>query len=335
MSKIIVHECRPEVFQEIVPLENLFLSAIRPHLYIHNAPAGDIKLRLTDGNDKLISESTGIVLTTLKSLAFAHGYYTFDLNTPLAKGLTYRLYFTGFNGYSFSESAYVGVCKDWDSEKTTQTYLHNDGTNAPLDFETWVKEGSNVRILDFSDAFESTAEPTQGLVTASGFLLFATDAAYVTNKGSAAVSGDAYYNTTFNRLRVHDGTAFRYSEFIYQPETTTNILNNQAAAVNLETSDTDATALAFDGASYEKVLINYKLERDDDLPTNLAETGTVQIRYADGTWEIEREFEGEDAGVVFSVDQTGSVGTVQYTSTNFTGGTYTSKLKYEVDTLKA
>ena len=335
MSHLIVHECTPEVFQEIVPLSNMFLTGIRPHLYIHGAPSGSVKVRITDVNDRLISESAGVSIGTLKALTYAHGWWLFDLNTPLRKGETYRIYITGFSGYSFAESDYIGVCKDWDSEKTDQTYSPNDELNAPLDFETWVKEGSNVRVLDFSDSFESSSEPTQGLVSSSGFLSFATDAAYVTNKGSAAAASDAYYNTTTNRLRVHDGTSFRNSEFILTPETTTNLLNNQSAAVDLEISETDANPVTFDGADFHKVLINYSIERSDDDPTSLGETGTIQLRFIDSTWEIERDFEGEDAGVVFSVDETGDVATIQYTTTNFTGGSYSGKLHYEVDTLKA
>jgi hypothetical protein len=146
MSKLVVHECDSEVFQEFVADKNSYITAVRPHLYIHNLPAGDIKVRLTDSEGRLIAESQATTITTLASNiltdlgttgAYIHAYVRFDFNVPVRKGVTYRWYVTCFNGYSFAESAYVGVCKDWDNTKKPTTYTPSIQLNAPIDFEEW------------------------------------------------------------------------------------------------------------------------------------------------------------------------------------------------------
>lgn len=65
------------------------------------------------------------------------------------------------------------------------------------------------RELDFSDSFESSVAPTVGFIAATGLQVFADDAAFVTAKGSAAVEGDAYHNSTTDQIRYYDGAAWR------------------------------------------------------------------------------------------------------------------------------
>lgn len=64
------------------------------------------------------------------------------------------------------------------------------------------------RTLDFADGFQSAAAPTTGVISAGSVKVFASDAAYVADKGSAATEGDMYFNSTTNFLRVHDGVGF-------------------------------------------------------------------------------------------------------------------------------
>lgn len=147
MSTLIVHECDTEVFQEFTPTENSLVTSFRPHLYFHNSPSGDIKMRLTDSSGNQIAESSSSVIATLKAAveadssvgvgAFVHAYVLFDFNVPLMKNVAYRIYVTCFNGYSFAESAYVAVCKDWDDPKITPSYSPSVDFNAALDIEIW------------------------------------------------------------------------------------------------------------------------------------------------------------------------------------------------------
>lgn len=79
-----------------------------------------------------------------------------------------------------------------------------------------------MRELDFTDGFESSTEPTQGRVTATALKVFANDAAYATDKGSAAAEGDAYYDSTLNVAKVHDGTSFKAVADTDSTQTLTN-----------------------------------------------------------------------------------------------------------------
>lgn len=65
-----------------------------------------------------------------------------------------------------------------------------------------------MRILDFSDGFESATEPQQGFIKASSLQNFADDAAYVAAKTSAATVGDIYFNTTENTIHFYTDTGW-------------------------------------------------------------------------------------------------------------------------------
>lgn len=57
-------------------------------------------------------------------------------------------------------------------------------------------------LLSFSEGVETTAPTQQGLY-ASGLRVYASDAAYVTAKGSAAAAGDAYQNSTDGKIHYY------------------------------------------------------------------------------------------------------------------------------------
>lgn len=57
--------------------------------------------------------------------------------------------------------------------------------------------------LTFSDSLESSTAPTQGTLEASKLKVFASDAAFVSDKGSAAAAGDAYINSTDNTVKAY------------------------------------------------------------------------------------------------------------------------------------
>jgi hypothetical protein len=67
-----------------------------------------------------------------------------------------------------------------------------------------------VRSIDFSDGFTSAGAPTGGAVSATSLASYATDAAYVSAKGSAAANGDTYYNSTYHALRCYQNSAWHF-----------------------------------------------------------------------------------------------------------------------------
>lgn len=53
----------------------------------------------------------------------------------------------------------------------------------------------SMRVLDFSDGFESASAPTEGNLAANSLPQYASTAAFVTAKGSSAADGDCFYHT--------------------------------------------------------------------------------------------------------------------------------------------
>lgn len=64
-----------------------------------------------------------------------------------------------------------------------------------------------IRIFDFSDGFTSATAPSPVGVESSAFSRYASDSAYVAAEG-AAENGDAYYNTTDNKVRIYENSAW-------------------------------------------------------------------------------------------------------------------------------
>ena len=59
------------------------------------------------------------------------------------------------------------------------------------------------RILDFADGFTSANAPSAEGLDAAGYASYVDDAAYVTANGTAT-DGNAYYNTTDNKVRIYE-----------------------------------------------------------------------------------------------------------------------------------
>lgn len=136
--KIIVHELKTTLYQTVIPEENTFVEAIRPHIYKHGSPAGALKVQVQDANGYLIAESNTVNIVDLSASAYFHGHITFDINVGLRAGETYRIALVPTIGYSFSESAYIGVCNSYDLSGYTQDYVSSSGNfSAPLDIQIW------------------------------------------------------------------------------------------------------------------------------------------------------------------------------------------------------
>lgn len=213
--RLLVHECNNEVYQEISPTRNINMENIRPHLYIHGSPSGTVNVEFRDSNDRLIKAGTPQTITSLKTDTYAHGYYNFPLKVHLKKSQTYRVAIVCAGGYSFSESAYVGICVDWDNSKTTRTYTADSDEQKQLDFEIWERT-LRMRDLDFSDSFESSSAPTKStLVNSTSFTI-------ADNQSSAVdVTGLSF-----------DGDDFTHAKIDFE------IIRSDGASVNVAASGT-------------------------------------------------------------------------------------------------
>lgn len=103
--------------------------------------------------------------------------------------------------------------------------------------------------LDFSDSLESSVAPTAGVLEASALQQFASDAAFVTAKGSAAADGDIYYNTTDDQVRFFDGNTSSWKAIIGNDGTATNANHytlSKETTANISALSRDQGALYFD-----------------------------------------------------------------------------------------
>lgn len=101
-----------------------------------------------------------------------------------------------------------------------------------------------MRILDFSDGFTASTEPTIAQLPANQYQSFSTDADFVTNKGVAASSSDVYFNTTLNVVRYYDGSDWKslVSDAVLSTEVTTleNAINDVSNDLLTYSSSNDA-----------------------------------------------------------------------------------------------
>lgn len=135
--KLVVHELTASgVSQELRPEKNMILAAVRPHIYRHSTPSGQLSLQVFDESDVMVAESESVNIADIGSAPFFHGYVTFAINGGLKKDHKYTFRLVG-SGYSFSESSYVGWCSGFDLGKYPSTYTVDDMIKVPLDIEIW------------------------------------------------------------------------------------------------------------------------------------------------------------------------------------------------------
>lgn len=100
------------------------------------------------------------------------------------------------------------------------------------------------RVLNFSEGATVNA-PAQTFLSTTEFQTFASDAAYVTAKGSAASEGNAYGNTTDNHIHYYDGTAWRvveHNKHNFAATTAPTVTDDSASSYSVGSIWIDVTA---------------------------------------------------------------------------------------------
>ncbi len=156
---------------------------------------------------------------------------------------------------------------------------------------------------------------------------FASDAAFVSDKGAAAAQGDIYFNTTESTVRFHNGTAW---VVVAGTEVPFTFANNQSSAA-------DVTALAFSSSSYKRAHVQFSIGRKTSTTKQNAIVDLYISYDVTGTaWEIASQVEhtgGDPSGVTFEIT---SGGQVRYTSDNMSSGTgYTGTSSWRIVSLFA
>ena len=135
--KLLVHELNNNVYQALTPSRNIIVEAIRPHLYKHNLPSGNVLVEVLNQAGDVIASSSEVAITDLSGSDFFHGFIKFEINAYLKKDTTYLINIKAKDGYSFSESAYLGVCNSFDFQNYSANYTPNADFNSPLDVQIW------------------------------------------------------------------------------------------------------------------------------------------------------------------------------------------------------
>lgn len=137
--KLAVNELKSYLEQKVVSKGIHNVEAIRLHLYKHNTPSGSLKVQLRTENG-LVAESSPVQISDVASSDYFHGMIRFNINLQLKKDTEYTIRLVSEDGYSFSESSYVGLCLDFDFN----TYKKNPQPDYPLinsyDYEVWVRK---------------------------------------------------------------------------------------------------------------------------------------------------------------------------------------------------
>lgn len=126
--------------QQVKATDNVFITNIRPRLYIANAPTGALRIDIYDESaTTLLASSNERTITSLKTLSFAHGRYNFSIDFGAVKNTVYNIRLVG-NGYAFGSGTYVAWCRDFDFRVYGTSFTANTtGVNSPFEMEIWRK----------------------------------------------------------------------------------------------------------------------------------------------------------------------------------------------------
>jgi len=146
MTTLVVEELKTTLTQEVtftLPRRS-HIHAIRPHLYVHNAPAGAFSFSVLDSSDNVLITKTFTAANVYTALGtanlYARAYYTilFDNKVHLPSAI-YKLRLSA-SGYTFSNSSYLGWVRDHEDLKVTLGYTPTSDLANPLSYETWVRK---------------------------------------------------------------------------------------------------------------------------------------------------------------------------------------------------
>lgn len=135
--KLLVHELKSSIYQELTPDKTTQVEAIRLHLYKHNTPAGTFYIEIQDASGEPIAVGVeSITAAEISDADFYHGMIRFYINAQLRAGTTYRIVLKA-TGYVFAEEAYLGWCNSFDLSSYDADYIPTGNFQAALSLEVW------------------------------------------------------------------------------------------------------------------------------------------------------------------------------------------------------
>jgi hypothetical protein len=111
----------------------------------------------------------------------------------------------------------------------------------------------------------------------------------------------------------------------FKPETVVELDNAQGSL-------TDVTDLVFDSADFTAAEVTVEIRRKTDTASSeRVAVGRLRLfyRYDTSAWDMSADFGGDSTGVTLSIATAGTIGQVQYTTTNITGTNGVHRLKFK------
>lgn len=144
MTTLVVDELKTTLTQEVTlnltPRQHL--AAVRPHLYVHNNPAGTFTFAVLNAADAVLTSDTFTSADVYTALGtsddYAHAYFTISFEYRHLPPGTYKLRLSS-SGYTFSESAYLGWVRDHEDLIVPLDYTPSDDSENPLSYQVWVR----------------------------------------------------------------------------------------------------------------------------------------------------------------------------------------------------
>lgn len=124
---------------KFTPDANKAVKTICPHLLRVGAPAGTVKLQITNHNGDPIASTNTRNITSLGTGTNFHGYCNFDLDFHMRAGVEYGVKLVT-TGYTLGAS-YLAWANGFDLGSYEGTYenVSTLGYSAPLDIKCWVE----------------------------------------------------------------------------------------------------------------------------------------------------------------------------------------------------
>lgn len=142
--QIVVHELTgSHIKQQIEVGDNpLQVAALRPSLVKWLNPIGSLKMRIRDESDTTtIAESEVVTIQSITDATdnYFHGPVKFEIAAALQANTKYTVVLMGLDGYSFSESSYIGWENGYDLKLVPNSYTPASTIDEGLMLEIWTR----------------------------------------------------------------------------------------------------------------------------------------------------------------------------------------------------
>lgn len=136
MSTLLLNELKTSLTQTITPEYTQIVRAIRLDLVKYANPAGSIKVTIKDEHDNTVATSPLLAISSISEDLYYHGFIRFDISAHLKANTTYNIVLSS-QGYTFSDSNYIGWKLDYSRQGYELTPENNNLFESAFSLELW------------------------------------------------------------------------------------------------------------------------------------------------------------------------------------------------------